>query len=293
MLKKYFFTSMLIFLFGLQNSYSYQQALIKDHNTVVYQDVKLVTPLFKLKKNTKVLVGEKKKNKGLVLPILIQNKVAYIKISDLEFKNKTKHTQSLEKDFSADKFEKKVSEIINSQSTLGFLQLSAGAVYFAVDPSWTAIAIDANPTNTTSYMREYNVGLSFNFVFNSNILLQAAQMTLISEIFTINMNAFGGGVSYDLFEINDSSFGIFGIYRIHRNTTLSSTTLSFAGKSSDLSYGAYINHMLGSAFSIKFSAYLNKLTVSNFDTSGTPLSFFDFNLTYSNMGIKTQLVIHL
>ncbi len=69
-------------------------ATITADRAVVYSDVQMSSEIGYISKGKKVRVGEVKRNKGRLLPIVINGKIAYLKVEDIE--NKKKKLSSLE-----------------------------------------------------------------------------------------------------------------------------------------------------------------------------------------------------
>ena len=94
-----------ISILRVSESWSYQEATVKNDYVVIYQDSKLTIPLVKVKQGKKLYVGSKSLNQGTTLSVVINNSIAYVKSSALNFKDMGKHNQSIEKDYSENKFQ--------------------------------------------------------------------------------------------------------------------------------------------------------------------------------------------
>lgn len=65
-------------------SFGADWAVVISDKAIIYADAQMSASIGYLSKGRKIRVGEKPKNNGRVLPLIIQKKVAYIKISDIE-----------------------------------------------------------------------------------------------------------------------------------------------------------------------------------------------------------------
>lgn len=67
-----------------QTALAARWATVLADKAVIYSDIQMTSKIGYIKKGKKVRVGEKARNKGRLLPIIINKRVAYIKISDLQ-----------------------------------------------------------------------------------------------------------------------------------------------------------------------------------------------------------------
>lgn len=70
-------------IFFIENSFAARWASVVVNKAVVYSDVQMSSAIGYIKKGKRVRVGEVAKNKGRLLPVIINKRVAYIKIEDL------------------------------------------------------------------------------------------------------------------------------------------------------------------------------------------------------------------
>ena len=78
--KIYFLLILLLF----SNVYSAQFALVVAPKAIIYSDAKLSSPIGFVVKGKKLRVGEVPKFKGRSLPVVVNNKLAYIEINDIQ-----------------------------------------------------------------------------------------------------------------------------------------------------------------------------------------------------------------
>jgi len=90
-----------------------QDAIVKVDKAVIYSDTTLKSPIGFVRKGKKVRVGERLVRKGILLPIIISGKLAYIKISDLTFNSHLENTGS-------SKTSKRMAELYNEEEEREF-----------------------------------------------------------------------------------------------------------------------------------------------------------------------------
>lgn len=78
----------------LQTAYAARWATIVSDKAIIYSDIQMTSKIGFIKKGKKVRVGEKARNKGRLLPIIINKRIAYIKIADLQTSTRLEHLKS-------------------------------------------------------------------------------------------------------------------------------------------------------------------------------------------------------
>lgn len=90
----FLFIRLFIFLSFINVSYAAQWAKVTNDKAVIYADQQQLAPIGYIKKGKKVRVGEVVRNNGKLLPIVINGKVAYIKVEDLDISYSQKVLES-------------------------------------------------------------------------------------------------------------------------------------------------------------------------------------------------------
>lgn len=97
-------------LFGFINTaIAAQWAVVKVDKAVIYSDKTMVSSIGFIAKGKKVRVGEVVRNKGRVLPIVINNRIAYIKVRDINISSNLENLKKSTNRFS-ENIERKLSE---------------------------------------------------------------------------------------------------------------------------------------------------------------------------------------
>ncbi len=78
---RYFIIALLVI--PLHFAYSYQYAIVNSDQAIIYADREQTISIGKIKRGTRILVGEKLRGRGKVLPLITHNKIAYIAINNL------------------------------------------------------------------------------------------------------------------------------------------------------------------------------------------------------------------
>lgn len=65
------------------SAFAAKEAIVIAKQAVVYADIKLTSPIGFLRQGKKIAVGEVKRNRGEVVPIVVNRRIAYVKVSDL------------------------------------------------------------------------------------------------------------------------------------------------------------------------------------------------------------------
>lgn len=60
-----------------------QVAVVKKSKAIIYSDKKMVSPIGYVRKGKKLLVGDVKKRRGTILPVVVSGRVAYVKVEDI------------------------------------------------------------------------------------------------------------------------------------------------------------------------------------------------------------------
>ena len=100
-------------------------AVVRSEKAVVYADAQMSASIGFLSKGRKIRVGEKPKNKGRVVPIIIQKKIAYIKLVDIERSPKESAVADV-----ASRFNESSAKKLASNKFAVILGSSLASVYF-------------------------------------------------------------------------------------------------------------------------------------------------------------------
>lgn len=86
MSKKVFFalTSAIIHCLFSLSTYAAEWAVVESSKAIVYADPEMSSPIGYFQKGKKIRVGEVKRNKGRVLPTVLNNKIVYVRVADLQ-----------------------------------------------------------------------------------------------------------------------------------------------------------------------------------------------------------------
>lgn len=82
-----------IFIFST-SAFAAQWATVLSEKAIIYADREMQVPIGFISKGKKVRVGEVKRNYGKLLPVVVQGKIAYIKVSDINSNTKLTDLQS-------------------------------------------------------------------------------------------------------------------------------------------------------------------------------------------------------
>jgi hypothetical protein len=70
-------------IFIAHESFAAQSAVVGSDKAVIYSDREMSSPIGFVTKGKKLRVGEVKRNKGRVLPVVVNGRIAYIKVNDI------------------------------------------------------------------------------------------------------------------------------------------------------------------------------------------------------------------
>jgi hypothetical protein len=101
-------------------SYGAQWATVSSKKAVIYSDVEMTSVIGYVKRGKKIRVGNKAKNKGRLLPLIVNKKVLYIEIKDIQTNEKLAQLNN------AIERVKKKSEVIESESRIS---VTGGALF--------------------------------------------------------------------------------------------------------------------------------------------------------------------
>lgn len=97
-----------------------QEAVVLVEKAIIYSDHTLKSPIGYLTRGKKVLVGEKKRNKGRVLPTVLNGRIVYIRVSDIQTT-----AQALDEENIQEKIKRKMLASNPQQFEFRYLQYSA------------------------------------------------------------------------------------------------------------------------------------------------------------------------
>lgn len=95
-------------------SFAARWAVVKNTKAIVYSDVKMSSEIGYISKGKKVRVGDVPKNNERVLPILLKNRVGYIRIRDLSLGNDMEKLRGV-----TDRYQERIKNSARDKSTLG------------------------------------------------------------------------------------------------------------------------------------------------------------------------------
>jgi hypothetical protein len=218
---------------------SAQWATVQADKAVVYSDQQMTSEIGYIKRGKRVRVGEVARNKGSLLPIIIDEKIAYIKIVDIKsakdeklVTSATARKRKIKKDklkesrlgLSYNRYMLQLENIEDSTETnsfafnggalKGYLKKRNERVAYAAEIGYS-IAADENDLNVFEY---YNFNfdilyrivdfdnLSFSILFGG-ILVPLAQYSY-DDLFTQNSSGLGASAGAELFLGLKDSLGI-------------------------------------------------------------------------------------
>lgn len=184
------YKSILILIFLTFSSMASQIATVKVDKAVVYSDLSLSTPIGYVKRGKKLLVGDIKRNKDRILPIVISGKIAYIKTEDILLK------EVLESEHEKRVREHDIEQVnirkVDKLNENNYLALSFGK--FSLGQEWSDLSNASNDTTnaatTISLMIQHRpikspTSWGFGLTYAKN-----TQEVLQSEFLTIDMNIY-------------------------------------------------------------------------------------------------------
>jgi len=71
-----------LFILPLQ-AFAAREAVVIAKKAMVYSDINLTSAIGFLRQGKKIAVGEVKRNRGEVVPIVVNNRIAYLRVKDL------------------------------------------------------------------------------------------------------------------------------------------------------------------------------------------------------------------
>jgi hypothetical protein len=222
----------LLYFFILLSSYSYaaQWATVSADKAVIYSDQQMTSAIGFIKRGKKVRVGEVARNKGSLLPIIVDKKIAYIRIIDLKSAKEEKLVTSAtarRKDIQQNKksqsrlglsysrFMLQMENIEDSASTdnyafnggalKGYLNKKKSRVSYAAEIEY-ALASDENDKNVFE-MYSFNFDVMYRIINFDNlsfsvllggVLVPLSQYTY-DDLFTQNSSGLGGVAGAEVF----------------------------------------------------------------------------------------------
>lgn len=220
------------------NANAAKWATIRSDKAVIYADTLMQAPIGYLKKGKKIRVGEVQRNYGKLLPIVVQGRIAYIKITDIASTIKLEQLQSATERVRKSKIKKKNNRLsliysgyasfisVDSTTTYSGNSNSGDVFYFSgggvrgylqddkKQTSWritldhVATTIDQNEFSVLSLTAEYG----YNFVQFENYIFRVYGGGSIipytqysyNDLFTVNGYGFAASTGLEMvFKLND------------------------------------------------------------------------------------------
>jgi len=238
---KYLLASILCSFYAL----SAQWATISSDKAVIYSDQQMTSEIGFIKRGVKVRVGEVPRNRGSLLPIVVNKKIAYIKVKDLksskeeklvvsatarrrEIKKKSKEQSRLGLAYS--RFLLSIEDIedstvsddyaFNGGALKGYLKNNYSALTYSAEIEYSVASDEEELNEFQMYTFAFDVlyrvidfdNLSLS-VLAGAVLVPLAQYTYDGEnnqSFTSNSSGLGGTVGAELFLGLDESIGLHG-----------------------------------------------------------------------------------
>lgn len=207
------------------STFAAQWATVIKDQAVIYSDQQMTSEIGFIKRGKKIRVGEVARNRGTLLPIIVNNKIAYIKINDIKtatdeklvvsaVARKRERSKEKEKEsrlgLSYKRFLSNIEAIDNSDSSEAFA-FNGGALIGYMKNNFTRTTYSAEIGYMTSTddeeLNEFNLYF-INFDVMFRILdFQNLQLSLFTGLTLIPLSEY----SYDgLFTANSQGIGGYG-----------------------------------------------------------------------------------
>ncbi|GAB4010495.1 MAG: hypothetical protein Fur0010_03290 [Bdellovibrio sp.] len=130
------------------NAHAAKEAIVKAKKAIVYADIKLTSPIGYLRQGKKIAVGEVKRNRGEVVPIVVNQRIAYLRVQDLSIEGDDLQEYQgarVSEDFYDEKEEQRRFDPLNENNYVHFH-------YGAVTPKESSLSVmeAVNETPTAS-----------------------------------------------------------------------------------------------------------------------------------------------
>lgn len=231
--------SLIIIILITTYAFSAQWATVQADKAIIYSDQQMTSAIGFIKRGTRVRVGEVARNKGSLLPIIIEDKIAYIKIVDIKSSkdeklvtSATARRRKINKDnrkrsrigLSYNRYMLQLENIADTTDTddyafnggalKGYMTKNKSRVSYAAEIGYSK-ASDESDTNVFEYYN-FNFDIMYRIIDFDNlslslsmggVLIPLAQYTY-DDLFTQNSSGLGATTGVELFLGLKNSIGI-------------------------------------------------------------------------------------
>jgi hypothetical protein len=223
-----------IFLFAVgQLSMAAQVAIVLSNKAVIFADINLKSPIGYVKKGKKLAVGDVKRKRGKVLPVLVNQQIGWVRVSDVRL-------PSEEKSFDRSKkvsehvidFEKKTKDPLDQNN---FLTVKLSPASFSIAGTASEVEFSESLTSGTELTLMYEhknpyhkvhwgIGLDY---FSGNI-----------DVFSFQSINLKGGFAYVPIRLSWVSLEVYGNLLLSGDFRVDSEALgTYKGNMYGLDYG--------------------------------------------------------
>jgi len=213
-----------------------QICIVLSNQAVIYADINLKSPIGYVKKGKKLAVGDIKRKRGKVLPVLVNRQIAWIRVSDIILPGEEKSFDRSKKvSQHVVEFDKKIKDPLDQNNFLT-VRLSPGS--FSVAGTSNEGDIDASLTSSQEFSLMYehkNPYHSLHWGFGLDYF------TGDSEIFSFQSINLKGGFAYVPIRLDWMSLEIYSNLLLSGDFRVTSGSLgTYKGNMIGLDYGAAI-----------------------------------------------------
>ena len=226
----------LISLLFSQTSFAAQLGIVLANKAVIYADINLKSPIGFVKKGKKLALGDIKRKRGKVLPVVVNGQIGWVKVSDVRLPSEEKSFDRSKKisEHVVD-FDKKVKDPLNQNN---FLTVKFSPASFsisgAVDQSEVENSLDSSSELTLMYehknpYHKIHWGLGLDY-FTGQV-----------DIFSFQSVNLKGGLAYVPIRLSWMSLEVYGNILISGDFRVESSGLgTYKGNMFGVDYGAAV-----------------------------------------------------
>ena len=239
-IKNRIFLTALKFCLGIvliiPTAFSARWAVVKVEKAIIFLDVAMTKKLGFSKKGKKIRVGDKRFNKGRLVPVLVKGKVAYIQVKDLVFGKRIEKAKSV-----SQRLREKFTEVVEVKRVAAYSGTSYGLVTDSdFDSSEGRLFFEFGVSGYYHHLKngkQFKLSLGYVTSERDDVELNYVPLSYGHKFFNFeyegfNFLVYGGGIfapyvefiAGDLFKITGQAFGGFGglefRYKLSKKLTL-------------------------------------------------------------------------
>ena len=191
-----------------------QFAIVTSEKAVIYSDLEMTSPIGFVRRGKKIKVGESPKNKGLVYPIVVSGRIAYIPVIDVSTQKKDMYSNNLV----AERFQRSSQNEYDTRYGISYFAYNAGL-------SSNAQGVDGDSLRFHSFslkgevhnQRKQAMEVLFNFLqgTSGNETLRTVELGLGGSLRFLDAKKLEGRVFVQAFGIPFSSYAVGDDFRVN------------------------------------------------------------------------------